>query len=332
MKYKYFVILIMIIFLFSSCFVACNEEYTNDLGNIDTQNTEEEQKADYGFFYFGEYPQTIASSEASYYMRRNAEEDGYYISDYDNARYTKVIADPYTGGYNFSNNETIIMDRIYYFKIEPIKWIVLKIYENGSKLLLTEKIIDYGSFLKYENMKYQNTYWFNNKIETPNDIYANNWQYSDLRFWLNNDFMREAFVIEEQNKILDTVIVNDYSIGYYKNKYEYMWIEQNETTDKAFLLSYEDIINEEIGFSPDIKEDKLREAILSDFVRAKGAWMSTVKDFYGNSMFYWLRSTGDDSYKISFVNNYGYVLTTGNDVSSEKGGFRPAIIIDKENK
>jgi len=73
-----------------------------------------------------------------------------------------------------------------YYKIEPIKWRVISRDENNIAVLLAEKILDFQCFSK-NNSK---------------DLYAG----SDIRSFLNEDFLSRAFTSTAQNLIAITEI------------------------------------------------------------------------------------------------------------------------------
>ena len=98
---------------------------------------------------------------------------------------------------------------------EPIEWLVLD--RQGNKALLLSKYI-----LAFKN--YHNEYV---------DI---TWENCSLRKWLNNDFMNQAFNANNQNQILTSNIIN-------RNNIELSTYGGNNTSDKIFILSLEDILN-----------------------------------------------------------------------------------------
>ena len=97
---------------------------------------------------------------------------------------------------------------------EPIEWFVLE--RDGSKLLLVSKyVLDLYHY--YERLK------------------SITWENSDIRSWLNNEFLLNAFNSEELKKIQTTKIKNcDYLLNYTNGG--------NATCDKVFLLSNEEVL------------------------------------------------------------------------------------------
>ncbi len=298
--------ILCLVFLFCFIFTGCNNTNSNNNGNTDN-------KTDVEYVYFGKYPQSLASSEAVAHMSSTPNENGYYVSGYDNCEYLKTTGNQLESGYKFSNGETIIKTKIYYFKIEPIKWIVLGNDSNGNKLLLSDKVLWFGSF--QTNYTNRNAEWYNTDIS--GNIFANNWEHSDVRYWLNNSFINQAFSVSEQEAL---ALASSFS------NMEYAF------EDKVFFLSSTEITSTQFGFSNERFEDDMRIALTSDYARASGAWISTNSKDYGASLYYWLRSsTPQQSLFAEFVNNYGYIPGLGNDVGSKIGGYRPAIILEGDS-
>lgn len=80
---------------------------------------------------------------------------------------------------------------------KTITWTAIHKYDNGTTLYLCDSIIRHMAFSEYGN---------------------NNWDESDIRRWLNNEFLQLCFNDEERAKI----------------------INHNDTGDSIFLLSKEE--------------------------------------------------------------------------------------------
>lgn len=169
------------------------------------------------YLYFGTYPQTLKEKYVSI-VSTNSDKDGYYLGN-DGERYAKVVATqiyPIYGILYFNNSSRIVKGDTYYFKVEPIKW---KIEEqnNGVYKLISNLIID--------NQKYYSSEGYR-KIDEQK-IYENNYEYSDIRNWLNNDFLNKAFSTTLQSYINTTRVDNSLlSTGDKSNPYVY-----NNTSD-----------------------------------------------------------------------------------------------------
>ncbi len=237
------------------------------------------------YVLFGYYPKTLKKSNVTI-DETNVDSRGYYLGS-DGNRYACVFADPNSGSYVFNDGTLIVKGNEYYFKVEPIKWRILR-QANGKVLLLCEDIIDAHAF---------NVEGGNRTIDGTT-IYENNYKYSDIRAWLNgneqesgntsgedyllNGFLRKAFKQDEWSLILTTTVDNSASsTGSSSNKYAC-----DNTEDKIFLLSYQDLINTCYGFnSSDIYLDSARKKKVTDFALANNAYY--MSNYYGN---WWMRS------------------------------------------
>ena len=118
---------------------------------------------------------------------------------------------------------------------EPIEWIVLE-NEDNHALLISLNCLDYKSY---------NT----DNVEII-------WETSSLREWLNNDFVKEAFLYGERKRILTQTIENPglyagvdengcwivTNSGEYVEDILYQTEDSNATEDKVYLLSADEVI------------------------------------------------------------------------------------------
>lgn len=237
-----------------------------------------EQEED--FIYFGEFPQTIKADSVE--ITEVQDGRGYYLGS-DNFYYAKVEAIPYVGGYEFTTGEKITIGREYYFKVEPIKWRILS-EEDGNAFILCENVLI--------NKQY-------------NSSYDNNYANSDIRWWLNYEFYYVAFSDQEREIIITTNVDNSaqttYTPDYNENACE-------NTFDKIFLLSYQETLNTDFGFSSDYESDTARAKSTTDFARASGAKIDTSDSLYGKG-FWWLRSpTSYYKSNVASVESNGYAV------------------------
>ena len=211
-----------------------------------------------------------------------------------------MTATPYDGGYTFSTSATVTSDTVYYFKVEPIKWRILS-ESDGTALILCESII--------ANKRYDDS--------------SNNYENSEIREWLNNEFYTTAFSTLQQELIQTTEVDNsEYSTGYSSNPYACA-----NTNDKIFLPSYREMVNTAYGFSGDYAYDTARRRLTSDYSRATGVWMNTDTSYYGNG-YWWLRSPyNNTSDNARYVINYGSIYNY-NSVNDTIHGVVPALVID----
>lgn len=259
------------------------------------------------YINYGKYPQTVVSDNSLILALNNLTEtnsEGYY--KYEGNEYAKLTATPNSSGYKFSDNTIVVLGTTYYFKVEPIKWRIIS-NNDGTIQLLSDYILD--------NQYYHpNT---NTRIIGGKTIYSNNYEHSYIREWLNNSFYNKAFGTPDQNAILTTLVDNSASTtSSSSNSYA-----SNNTNDKIYLLSYQDSINSNYGFSTSTSSNNTRYAVTTDYVRAKGAYIGTSTNTYGNGL-WWLRSP--DSY-YSF--NAWDGSMSANLVDDAFIGVRPALQI-----
>lgn len=156
----------------------------------------------------------------------------------------------------------------YWFKYEPIVWDVLSGNETGGALVIAQKILDSRDYYHSESTRL-----------IAETIYANNYEESNIRRWLNNDFYNQAFSATEQSLINTTAVDNSSaSTGYTFNSYA-----RGNTSDKLFLLSYADVTNAFYGFDSDASR-MARQA--TDYAKAMGA---RIEPSVPNPL-WWLRS------------------------------------------
>ena len=165
---------------------------------------------------------------------------------------------------------------------EDIEWIVLDV--DGTKALLISKYC-------LDAAKYHNE-----KVDTT-------WAECDLRDWLNDDFLDEAFTSSEQKQILDTEITTPVSV--YGNK-----TGGCDTVDKIFCLSIDEA-QKYFSSNRDRKASRTKYAAS----RTPYSW-------------WWLRSPGGaNNAAKAIVNDKGKVTTGGNWVTNNDS-VRPAMWVD----
>ena len=247
----------------------------------------------------------------------------YIDKEYDGEKYRGVYFTSYrpyrTTGLSSSSSDSYQDDNgystgnVYWFKYEPIKWRILS-ENDGKALILAELILDSQEF--YPSIS--------SYTENGTTIYANNWEYSTIRKWLNETFYNVAFNDLQKALIVATELDNKTTASSSGNSYATC---QNNTTDNVFLLSYKDMLNTSYGFSSSNSNyDTARRKQTSDYAQVQGAYTSTKSGYLGNGN-WWLRSPYFFySYYASCVSSDGFV-DGGYDVSYTSGGVVPALTI-----
>lgn len=136
-----------------------------------------------------------------------------------------------------------IKGNVYWFKFEPIKWVILKEdKENGKVMLMAELALDVKSF-QDQIVKAGNKY-YNDSEGVPDEIGAYNWEYSYIRKWLNDTFYNTAFTDLQKEIIQTTKIDNSAYDGTLGVKDQAPGDDYNnpDTEDKVFLLSLQEFL------------------------------------------------------------------------------------------
>ena len=193
---------------------------------------------------------------------------------------------------------------IYWFKYEPITWIVLDA-ENG--IIMSENSIDAQPFsntqYSKDNVSYSDKY----------NYFADDYSHSSIRDWLNGTFFSDAFNETDASLMEKTDVVSG----------------SETTADYVYLLSAEELSNEEYGFNADTTvKDEARRADGTDYAISQGL----ILQRYGTNWF--TRTAGTASFKnssITGVNHSGDIGTTFS-ASSCTMGVRPVINLKTENE
>lgn len=172
---------------------------------------------------------------------------------------------------------------------DDVLWLILD--KKDSRYLLTTQYCLWG--LPY-NTEYTDVTWEN----------------STIRQWLNEEFIYEVFSDQEINLIEETEITTG-------DNDEYGTQGGNDTTDKLFLLSAEEV---EQYFD----SDSSRMVSPTWYAERYGI---NVNSNYGTS-WWWLRTPGNLQDAVATVDPKGMISMFGHDVPSTTGGLRPALWID----
>ena len=234
--------------------------FTLDSG-IDRVDEEGNPDPEGEYVLFGMYPQTIKAKDVTVSDQPN--EDGYYTGS-DGALYAQVtiefdVADYERGNMlgNFSDGTTPVQDATYYFKLEPLRWRVLSEDPDGTVLIVCDTIVDmqiYQPYYQHTDLGDGNYYYATNEDgeilydDEGNPVFANNYEYSAIRSWLNNEFYDSAFTEEEKEYILTTTVDNSLESTMNESG-QYVC---DDTTDNVFLLSLADVNNIDYTFKDTI--------------------------------------------------------------------------------
>ena len=193
------------------------------------------------------------------------------------------------------------LNKVYWFKYEPLKWIVL---DSTSGLVMCKNVIDSQEF---------NKKIFDDKYGDSNhNHFANNYEQSSIRNWLNKDFYNIAFSSADKTHIEEKTLSN---VAYDKAQFN-----SGDTTDKITLLSFAEYQK--------IKNDyRLWQAGCSNYALCQG-----VSSNSGNTVADWmLRTAGTWSDVICSVSYSGAFSTSSTETYNSSMGIRPVVYLKTKN-
>lgn len=273
------------------------------------------------YIYIGYWPQRqIVDTDTLEALEKiNKVNDRGYIeyNDMEFLKYTVVnnwiyAEDDQSGSSIFENATGFKPGDTYYFLVEPVLWKVMQ-YNSFTKqaVLIADNIIDSRS---YQTNKSART------IEGET-IYPSNYEYSEIRDWLNDDFLNLCFTEEEIAMIEPTLCQNKCVSQYLPGEFV-----NNPTTDLVWLLSYQQVTSQTYGFKNDGTCDVTRYARASDYANARGLIKHTV-DEYVTSI--WTIRTAAE-YSREYIAYVGYDGLGQKPFfpDAENVGTRPAITVN----
>lgn len=186
---------------------------------------------------------------------------------------------------------------VYYFKYEPLEWIVL---DPGAKLLMSKKVLDAQAYQNYVNK---------NRSDT------NDYAKSSLHDYLNNSFYNTAFSAAQKSAIQKTT--------YDCTPYALSGAKVTETVSaNVTVLSYADCQKTAYGFKNTTNSDAARIAKeITDYAKIQGISIT------GGMADWWLRTADKSNAKqASFVGTTG-ALNHAATVNLNNKGVRPVITL-----
>ena len=198
----------------------------------------------------------------------------------------------------------------------PIKWRVLSV-EGDDVFLLADKNLDCQRY-----------------NDTNTDV---TWETCTMRSWLNgygtemnkdgkdyrdNNFLNNAFSADEQSAIKTTNVVNN-------DNPDYGTEGGNDTSDKVYLLSIDEVKKTEYGFTSSDSSDSsthTREAVNTAYTAGGGETGSGYMGSAGKANTWWLRSLGSHGdFASTVLGDIGNVNRSGNNVIWSSDAVRPAL-------
>ncbi len=189
--------------------------------------------------------------------------------------------EPPTAGSSYQDDNGYEINTVYWFKYEPIEWRVLE-NKNDTAFLMANIILDSQQFD-------HNT---SSRMIDGETVYQNNYKESDIRAWLTGTFYETAFDAYAKQIIETTLVDNSALIGLSANRFAC-----EDTRDKVFLLSYEEIHNKAYGFNSDASDDDpARHMKSTDYAKSQGVYTNGRGPFedssgpYAGNGQWWLRT------------------------------------------
>ena len=284
---------------------------------------------------FGSYPQTYAGDDMNTtledwfltsepvmidtYKVRTRTWSAYLYTDGN--VYVRGLSYICTTGNRYQNGQDVKgNDEVVWFRIEPIRWIILNYdaFVNGSSSNL--EIMSYLALASDISF---------NDIDVDSDGVAgtsddpNRWETSDLRLWLNDTFYNSAFTSAERDLIAKVTVKNNITAKQTDND------SGGVTEDKIYCLSYWDLYhNNSSGFF-NTKGKRLccpTDFTISNyvFVRDQIEYVTATRPTGGVCDF-WARSAGSYPYFACYVDTLGSLLDFNNTVAVKTTGVRPVL-------
>ena len=260
--------------------------------------------------YFGEYPQTQVTDENDsgkslrnslnmaagsapaagspgkwtsydYYIEDVVTEYMWYIDvEYQGSRYRGVYFTRYRElftmngffSHDYQKDNGYETNTVYWFKYEPIEWRVLD--QTGSKALLMANVI-------LDSQQYY--FSIENRTIEGSTVYPTNYKESDIRAWLNGTFFDTAFDEYTKAIIPATTVDNSVSSMPLNEDFDRAKYACENTQDRVFLLSWEEMKSVAYGFLNDESAyDQARKLQGTDYAKAQGLYVASK----GNSRWY----------------------------------------------
>ncbi len=271
---------------------------------------------------FGSYPQSVVSDEtlkADLSSLENGTISGTVLEyDSDGDKIAEKYLCKETQKQVKADDGTKIEVGINYFRFEPIEWRILS-QDSACYSVVSDRVLDAQYWNRNESI-YEDPETFIKETVT------NNYELSEIRKRLNEDFLNVAFTDEERNKIKTTFVDNSVdSTLSEKNKYVC-----DNTNDKIYLLSRKEAVSYPFSFDVDgFDKNKITKA--TDYAKALGVeGMSSTSETYGDCS-WWLRSPLESvslgGGEVWYVRNDGYIGFDGVNTRTSRYGVRPAMVV-----
>ena len=247
----------------------------------------------------------ISSSVTSYMYYQDIDYDNSETYDYRGVYFTSYR--PYysyyssSKSYSYQGDNGYTINTVYWFSYDPIEWDILS-ESNGKALIIANLILDSQDYYPSNS-----TSTFSHNGGTG---YANNYELSNIRKFLNDNFYNTTFN-DFQKALIETTTVDNSASSTTSSSYENAC---NNTSDKMFLLSYKEATTY-------YSSETARTAKGSDYAKCQGL---AVPFSDGNSS--WRLRSPYSKYDVYFVRCDGKFIDTS--ATNTSSGVRPACWIN----
>lgn len=231
------------------------------------------------------------------------------------------------------NGITVTVNKVAYYvlsdwklvyKVEPIKWRVLRYDEKANKALLMadNALVSY----RFSDID-ENEPWVTSTLRSNLNGYGASMNAKKVDYSADkNSFWNMAFTTEEKYAIVTSTIKNPANPKYNISS------GTGDTSERVFLLSSDDIENEDYGFCDDYeRKSASRQVYSTDYAKDLGMTQVKKNQTYSNNMevaSWLLRTAGSKKNRVSYVDAYGEYKASGVGVFTHGYGVVPALYLD----
>ncbi len=227
------------------------------------------------------------------------------------------VANAATADTSLQDDNGYVINKIYFFKFEPIRWQILS-EDNTTAKLVSEKIIDSRELNLGEAGNKSNPNWSGDNANYYQNFGGQywNWYWSWARFWLRHHFIGQAFNYIQENSHLSKTSVSNALQTTGLPDGSTIEAGNRSTSDYLYFFS-----NQEVQQHFDTATSRQRQA--TDYAKAMGVQVAN-----GYSP-YWLRSpmTQNEMDRAQFVDATGALSNTV--VQTTSIGYLPVMSIVK---
>jgi hypothetical protein len=269
------------------------EEIDKRLG-ITLVFSEDKSSLTYGFYPYDHVADTATIASLNK-LSESEKLNGYYFLNGDYyAKRTSIVEKDHSGFLTFDDGTTLYKDTEYWFKCKAITWNVL--YSENASLysIVSGVILDVHRYNEsYEGLK--------------EGYYANSYQNSELRKWLNDDFFWTAFALD-RGQITSSLVADTVESSGCDTRIGNSYVTDTSWFDFVYIQSAKDMsaTGDPCG--------------LSDWAKASGCLFiedSKVGD-------HWTRSPSSTNSNCALATDYKQNINA-TQVDDAENGVRPCI-------